>query len=791
MAASFRCGQRSVRRRFARHLPCWFRAWATAALLAPLATTAAEPAARAIRVELPGQEHNAIKASWPSIGCWFWTGEEFQPGGYKRFIDLHAKHSPFTLVTTSLRHRGELTDPAVHDQIKAAAAYARDHGLEIVMDLDVRLAREAFRARHPDEMQEIVLVRETALGGDGEATVAIQPFSSRTDYAPGTAGYGSTGPRVVRVYSYVTGAEGIDPESVRDITDRARVVQADAATGATVAIPCGAADAGRTACVLAAFTLFTPDVYAPHLVAFERGILEQYADVPLAGACKDEWGFPGRGNPRADEIWFSAAMAEAYAQRRPGHDLVRDFLLMVKGERGRAGERAAAINHWMEMNRERNAELEAAFYRGIKDVFGPQALSATHPTWWPAPTTNEVFKNGLDWWAVSRDLAQTDETTPYAVRTALAKKWHSPLWFNMYYARDIATYGPELWGNALGGGRVNYHPLFPGGNWTTNLLSQGDKLLRGECRVRLLNLISTRPVDCPVAVIFGHPRACNWADRGLGDCGAGLCDALWQQGYYADLIPTSEIASGALRISADGSIQYGPQTYAAAVLHQPQYDRPATGEFFRTAAAAGKTALWRVGEWTMDFDGQPVDDRTILPAEMPPLDAAACQAAIVGRLRAAGIAPQTPSAVRAGPIGGCMAPQPSGECRLLDGTVILASGKDDASGDPIQRTITIAGHDVTVDAVGVAAVRLDAKGALEAVACGGLKSFRGGGVTITLAERTDMAAWRDATGKWHGLLQDHAGAVPSDLAALTADWKRLAIPVPYATADASHTEARP
>lgn len=135
-----------------------------------------------------------------------------------------------------------------------------------------------------------------------------------------------------------------------------------------------------------------------------------------------------------------------------------------------------------------------------------------------------------------------------------------------------------------------------------------------------------------------------------------------------------------------------------------------------------------------------------------------------------------------------MSPHASGQCRLLDGTVILASGKDDVSGDPIRTTITVAGHDVTIDAVGVAAVRLDAKGAIEALACGGLKSFRGGGVTIELPERIDMAVWRDAAGKWQGVLQDHAGEVPKDLAALTADWKRLVIPVPYATT--ADTEGR-
>ena len=118
---------------------------------------------RSLRVELPGQERNAIKESWPGIGCWFWTAEEFQPEGYKRFLDLHAKHSGLGLLTTSIRHPVEVTDPKVHDQIKAAAAYARERGMGIVMDLDVRLARQAFMDKYPGEMQEIVRLREVAL----------------------------------------------------------------------------------------------------------------------------------------------------------------------------------------------------------------------------------------------------------------------------------------------------------------------------------------------------------------------------------------------------------------------------------------------------------------------------------------------------------------------------------------------------------------------------------------------------------------------------------------------------
>ena len=94
--------------------------------LAFLVTANADEAGvRSLRVELPAQEHNVIKTSWPGIGCWFLTAPDFEPDGFKRFIDLHEKHSGYELLTTSIRHHVEVTQPAVHDQIKRAAEYAR------------------------------------------------------------------------------------------------------------------------------------------------------------------------------------------------------------------------------------------------------------------------------------------------------------------------------------------------------------------------------------------------------------------------------------------------------------------------------------------------------------------------------------------------------------------------------------------------------------------------------------------------------------------------------------------
>jgi hypothetical protein len=732
---------------------------------------------RSLQVELPNQEHNAIKTSWPAVGCWFPLAADFQPDGYKRPLDLYAKHSAFKLLTTSIRCPLWVTDPKVHDQMKAAAEYARSLGMGIVLDLESCFARPAFAKKYPDELQGIVRLGETPLKASGEVELSRKP--NNVDYFFYAEGFHAVAGKVLRVYSYRAGGQGRGPESVEDITARVRVLQADA-NEVKIAIPCTAQDEGRTACLLALFTMSQPDIFAPHLPAFEREILEQYKDVPLAGACKDEWGFiPSERFDLPNDLWYSEFLARSYAARRGGRDLALDLLLMSKGEKGRQSDRAAAVNHYMELFWQRNAEIENEFYRSTKAVFGQEAMVGTHPTWWPYPNRKEIIRNGLDWWAVKRDLAQTDESTPFCVRTALAKKWHSPLWYNMYYEASVKPYEEDLWRHALGGGRMNFHPLFPSApsQWGPSIPLAGGRLMRADCRVRLLNYISTAPIDCPVAVVFSHPRVNNWTGPGCGDAGVKVCDALWKDGYYADLIPSSEIASGALKVSEDGHVQYGPQKYAAVVFYEPQYERPAAGEFFRKAAATGKTALYRIGDWTMDFDGSAVDVQTALPKEMKAADAAACVRDILAQLKASGIEPQTPCTMRGGFVGSMM-PKPSGQCRLLDGTIILASGEKDAAGDPIQMTIKVDGHDVAFDAVGVAAVRLDKDGKLEALAAGGLKRFAVGKTKIELPQRIDVALWKDPKGVWQGVLQDYEGEVPKDLAALCKHWTRLQVPEP-------------
>jgi len=121
-------------------------------------------------------------------------------------------------------------------------------------------------------------------------------------------------------------------------------------------------------------------------------------------------------------------------------------------------------------------------------------------------------------------------------------------------------------------------------------------------------------------------------------------------------------------------------------------------------------------------------------------------------------------------------PPTEGHTVLADGTYVRVAGRTNSAGDPINETFTWKGHTVSVDAIGVVAVRFGTDGKVSAMAAGGLKSFKTDGFEIALPERVDIAFIKKPNGKARGVLQGLTGDVPATLLALTPKWQRLAVP---------------
>ena len=271
----------------------------------------------------------------------------------------------------------------------------------------------------------------------------------------------------------------------------------------------------------------------------------------------------------------------------------------------------------------------------------------------------------------------------------------------------------------------------------------------------------------------------NWAGPAYNDVGMEVANNLWDKGFPADLIPSSEIENKNLYVDEDGWICYGTQRYEAIVLYHPEFEKSSTTEFFNKAQK-GSTKLFKIGNWTKDFEGQVINENAALPKGMiQSPNAKSVVSEISTVLQTRKILPQTPATSQLKGFGHISSSPPTtGFCRLIDGTIIQIAGTDNVAGDPIQSNITISDYEVTFDAIGVAAVRLNDEGSIEAMAAGGLSYFKVGDFEMKLNKRADIALWKDNDGKWRGVLKGWNGAIPAQLLAITNTWMLLDIPVP-------------
>ncbi|MBK9389236.1 MAG: hypothetical protein IPN68_03250 [Bacteroidetes bacterium] len=125
-----------------------------------------------------------------------------------------------------------------------------------------------------------------------------------------------------------------------------------------------------------------------------------------------------------------------------------------------------------------------------------------------------------------------------------------------------------------------------------------------------------------------------------------------------------------------------------------------------------------------------------------------------------------------------ISPPATGYCYLIDGTCIQVAGTNNISGDPVRSTIRVNGYPVSFDAIGLAAVRLDENGEVQAIAAGGLKSFKTGNFKLVLDKRTDLTLWKNERGEWAGVIQGLDTEIPAQLLRLTQNWTKIKLPVP-------------
>lgn len=355
------------------------------------------------------------------------------------------------------------------------------------------------------------------------------------------------------------------------------------------------AEAGETVAVAIGFPQPIVDLAHPMLIPYFRDMVKHAKELGADGVFSDEWGYDmilkiSEPNPYDDHrlslrhVSYSVHFEKKHREIT-GEPLLENLLALFYTDGARPAERVAAVNRYIKTLRLICTQNEDEMYAAVKEIMGPDAFWGVHPTWWGSvdKLNFEFFKNGFYWWDAKRDYAQTDETITYPIRTALAHRFSSPVWYNMWYSmgtRDINTYYPESWNNLRYGGRTHYLGYeCPNEAVVLELKPAGmlESIEEMDARIRMYDGVCSQP-DCRLLVLFGFESVSNWADIGMEmpwpvenprlDKVLNTAHALFKN-VLCDLVPSYAAENGSLYLNEKGKTQYGTQEYDAVFVLFP------------------------------------------------------------------------------------------------------------------------------------------------------------------------------------------------------------------------------
>lgn len=607
-----------------------------------------------------------------SILYWKWDDTIFENGRMEFAVKNIVERSTFDLIYVSFHHLGlPYTDARLYAKIEAFCAELARHGRKVLLDIDVRGELAGVAAEGGEQAEMLYFIKASVDNGRGRV--------SRKNHERGRTGRASTHKGPERI----TGAWAVGDPAVPvcvTFTD----------DGTTTVFDVSAGRYTGEVLIAAAYTRGIPDLFSDKTYDYYERMIAFHKDLPIAGAANDEWGFDvalecdNCGLFTVHGFPYTDCLERAFVAKY-GYTLIDklwQFCIPAAD-----GSSCKVINDYLELLRAQMKYGNDFFYDTVKKTFGPDAFVGVHPTFWgdPHDCGIDVLQNGLDWWEVKRDAAQTDEFVIMPVRLALLHKSRGRVWYNMWYSgntQQLHTYFAETYRNAAFAGRTHYLgyecPNEPG---VYNLKHpQGlEEATLSEQQVEKLRAHVSSVPDSRVLVVFGTEAACNWLNaynepvitRGTGlfpsilRFADGLC-----RNYLCDLVPSSEIDNGSLTL-VDGRPVYGDQTFDAVIYLEPQYMTDAVHAFMNAYAETGRLIV--AGDGDRDRDGRPSDwarrlkDKAYARFDAVPTVREACMALD-------GVAKNV---------------VPEG-CVYRDGTVVMTSGCDAVlpAGNYTERTFT-------------------------------------------------------------------------------------------------------
>ena len=678
---------------------------------------------------------------YPELLYWFVTPQTLAPEHYRLDIDHIMRDTVFDFPFLTAREGVDFLDsPEGHDGVAGIVLEGHAKGLRIGATLGLQSV-DTIRTFSLSEDQTVVGDAEGTLdaGGRGSVTPAVQMRSAKPVKT-----------ELLRVVVFRKTGEGeYDAATLRDVTAQAK--NTETGPGAmNVTVDMGARYAGYTVFAMTTTWFNALDLMSDAYTRWVHEAVDQYRDVPLDGTALDEFGYmriPMHPNPPF-RGHFAGQGFRARFEKETGRSLTQTIFETCYAPEGHPEVRIRAIDVYWDFLRQGPLRIEQEFYDYSRKVFGEKNFAGIHNTFHNHLTNDEAWATGLNWWTIPREYGMSDEDLSLPLRMGLLVAHPGKIMYDQFYGMDIHRFAVKAMNDARFDARLHYHGYNDTGRWGVDLSKDAflSKQMPVERKIRLLNRFDPAAPELPVLVVFGMPALLNWypddSARNEFDVKGSLhieekVQAVWDAGYRCAVVPSDLIDNGSLRLDGQNRPVLNGHTFRAVVYLYPQFAKRTTLDFLDRYTQHGG-ALMLEGEATRDFNGEPVG-------------AIFTRIAAQARVRQFSVNKIAELGVKPSPLR-----DTGGE--LEDGSIILTDLDSLETNQPRPFAVDVNGHHFSGTYVGVFALKANASGSIEKLACGECGALkRDGREVLRLREPADLVLLRNSAGAYEAVVAGSGG----------------------------------
>lgn len=560
----------------------------------------------------------------PHIFYWKWCEEEFDEDVMReRTMDI-IENTEFDLIYIALHGMKNTNILHLTDEnlsvLKECNKIFNDHGRKVFFDV----SRFADLKVNDDEMKGVQKF-VGKLDENGEFVAEVESDGEViTDGGRLTSG--------AEDFTEVLNCWVVDMIDNKVFKNKTDVAFTAEVSDGKVRISTGKENAGRDIIYYLAFTHRNYDLLGDGYAEIFDMLFEKVKDIPFAGAAVDEMGITmckeknrwvwvdgkvgesidmldvDKCDCRCYRFVYSRNMEMQY-QYNYGEGLLDNLIYFWNREEGNEGKSVRVVNQYFDNLRRAFTKNEEVLYNYTKKYFGPDAFVGAHPTLMGDKLDNNTEKlhNGISWWDVKRDYAQTDELVIIPIRMAMTRKCPKNIWYNMWYSMrtmDIRTYYTETYTNVIYAGRTHhlgYKCYEPGVVLCVDTPEMMHGLRDMERKVDVLDDLQLARPDARVLVLFSYSASINHhiSDPEVDYTGRRArlnhdilktTNELFEYPYLCDLVPSTEIDQGFVKYD-NGKVSYCGHEYDAVVVIHPDGVSNTTYEWLKNVDKEGANII--------------------------------------------------------------------------------------------------------------------------------------------------------------------------------------------------------